>query len=466
MVRGNSLSEDLELLINNPQYSDLEIKCKGDVILYGNRAILAARSEIFDRMLFRRTEETFGKQVSFPKIQASVMKVILKYLYTGLMIEKDLTTDNVFETLQAADFFQLENLQDLISEYYKKLCEKKDDESKSPELLSEAVRLMSPLADNGVIRYLVDSVAKISLDSINFNRLSLQGLQCLLLRRDENKMFESSEYSVFRFAVLTAATKVSQEAFSALEKGLPPLNEVEGLLETINNNNLINGEISESIANTMNSFMEHIDLRRINAKIIAKIIEPLDIIPSNMILKLYRFHACTEKPLSAFYGANVKWDKNGCGPGLNISNDGYTVSVSQNTDSHVSVRTNYLMSKGTHEFHVLIEKSCSYAWVGVCDERLDLSTHAGLQQYGWVLGSGGCYRHNSKSSNQKIPNFTWDNVEIIVHLNMDNKTVAFSINGTKYPPNTSWTELPPNLYFVASLKYPGKFRILRYIRNL
>ncbi|CAG8718963.1 228_t:CDS:1, partial [Acaulospora morrowiae] len=122
--------------------------------------------------------------------------------------------------------------------------------------------------------------------------------------------------------------------------------------------------------------------------------------------------------------------------------------------------TSDLMSSGTHEFHVLIEKGCTCAWVGVCDERLDLSTFAGSQQYGWVLGSGGSYYHNN-SGNTDIPNFTRDNVEIIIHLNMDNKTVAFSVNGTRYPPVTSWTNLPSKLYFVASLIYPGKFKILR-----
>ncbi|CAG8757448.1 9564_t:CDS:1, partial [Acaulospora morrowiae] len=45
MVRGNSLIDDLKLLINNPRYSDIEISCKDNSVLYGNSAILAARSE-------------------------------------------------------------------------------------------------------------------------------------------------------------------------------------------------------------------------------------------------------------------------------------------------------------------------------------------------------------------------------------------------------------------------------------
>ncbi|CAG8598536.1 5884_t:CDS:1, partial [Acaulospora morrowiae] len=40
-------------------------------------------------------------------------------------------------------------------------------------------------------------------------------------------------------------------------------------------------------------------------------------------------------------------------------------------------------------------------------------------------------------------------------------TVAFSVNGTRYPPVASWTNLPSKLYFVASIITPGKFRILR-----
>ncbi|CAG8625656.1 9857_t:CDS:1 [Acaulospora morrowiae] len=463
MVRGNSLINDLRLLINNPRYSDLEIRCKDNSVLYGNRAILAARSEVFERMLFTRSEVS-DKQVSFPKIETLSMKIILEYLYTGTVLERDITTDNTFEALKAADFFQLENLQDLISEYYKKMCEKEGNENKSPELLSKAVQLMSPLADNGVINYLADSVAKIPLDSIEFDRLSLQGLQCLLSKRNEKKIFASSEYSVLRFTILSAARKVSQEAFSILDKRLLSWSEIKGLsLQDNNNNNLIEKKLATSISDLITPVIEHIDFRRINGEILVKVIEPLNIIPYNKIVDSYRFQICAKSPLSEYYGSpqisEIKWDKNGCGPGLNISNDGYTVSASQNTNSHVNVRTSNLMSSGTHEFHVLIEKSCNLAWVDVCDERLNLSTFAGSQKYGWVLGSDGYYRHDIFRS-VEIPRFEQDNVEIIVRLNMDNKTVAFSVNGTRYSLVKSWTNLPSKLYFVASLKYPGKFKIL------
>ncbi|CAG8560334.1 8498_t:CDS:1, partial [Acaulospora morrowiae] len=251
-MRGNSVIDDLRILVNNPRYSDLEIKCKDDVIVYGNRAILAARSEAFDEILFAKTE-IYEKQILFQTIEASHMKIILDYLYTGSISERDLSVDNVFEILHAVNFFRLKNLQDFISEYYKKMCRKWGNDNKSPELLSKAAHLLSSLPNNEIVDYLIDSVAKIPLDSIGFNRLTLQGLQCLLSKRNEKKFFASSEYSVLRYAVLTAAKKVSQEAFLTLKKRLPPWEDVKRTVQIINHNSPIKEEISLPVFNYINS---------------------------------------------------------------------------------------------------------------------------------------------------------------------------------------------------------------------
>jgi hypothetical protein len=51
MAKGYLLEKDLRFLVNNPKYSDIEILCE-DKKLYGIRAILAARSEVFDGLLY------------------------------------------------------------------------------------------------------------------------------------------------------------------------------------------------------------------------------------------------------------------------------------------------------------------------------------------------------------------------------------------------------------------------------
>src|SRR2546421_3177629 len=114
MTRGYSLEQDLRLLINNPKYSDIEILCGDEKKLYCCRAILAARSEMFDRLLYNGMKESYEKQISFPEINSTEMEIILEYTYTGLVKEESLTKDNIVEAFYTADYFQLPALQNLI----------------------------------------------------------------------------------------------------------------------------------------------------------------------------------------------------------------------------------------------------------------------------------------------------------------------------------------------------------------
>src|SRR3954467_13395562 len=47
-TRGDSLTEDLKVMINNPLYSDIIIICKDDEELHACKLLLAARSEYFN----------------------------------------------------------------------------------------------------------------------------------------------------------------------------------------------------------------------------------------------------------------------------------------------------------------------------------------------------------------------------------------------------------------------------------
>src|ERR1043166_3325619 len=142
MNRGSSLEKDLKLLINNPKYSDIEILCD-DKKLYGNRAILAARSEVFDGLLYNGMKESYEKQISFPTINSTAMKIVLEYTYTG-SVKESLTKDNIAEAFHAADYFQLSGLQDLITNTVKNA---NYIENYSPELLSKIADIM-PLSED------------------------------------------------------------------------------------------------------------------------------------------------------------------------------------------------------------------------------------------------------------------------------------------------------------------------------
>ena len=121
MTRGYLLEQDLRLLLNNPKYSDIEILCENKKKLYGCRAILAARSEVFDGLLYNGMKESYEKQISFPTITFFGMEIILEYTYTGSIKEKSLTMDNVIEAYNAADYFQFPDLQSHIVKTFEKL---------------------------------------------------------------------------------------------------------------------------------------------------------------------------------------------------------------------------------------------------------------------------------------------------------------------------------------------------------
>src|SRR3954469_22389928 len=97
-MRGDSLEQDLRFLINNPKYSDIEILCGDEEKLYGCRAILAARSEVFDGLLYNGMKESYEKKITFPKINSNGMEIIFEYAYTGSIKEGSLTKDNIIES--------------------------------------------------------------------------------------------------------------------------------------------------------------------------------------------------------------------------------------------------------------------------------------------------------------------------------------------------------------------------------
>src|SRR3954469_3280575 len=142
MTRGYSLEQDLRLLLNNPKYSDIVILCGDEKKLYGCKAILAARSIVFNSLFYNGMKETYESQVFFPGINSAEMEIILEYVYTGSVKEVSLTKNNIIEAFYAADYFQLPGLQDFIMKVVKNTLEKDYVENDSPELLSKLVEMM------------------------------------------------------------------------------------------------------------------------------------------------------------------------------------------------------------------------------------------------------------------------------------------------------------------------------------
>ncbi|GBC28659.2 BTB/POZ protein [Rhizophagus irregularis DAOM 181602=DAOM 197198] len=105
------------------------------------------------------------------------MEIILEYIYTGSVKKESLTKDNLIEAFFAAHYFQLSDLQDFIIKTIKSTNFVKDY---SPELLTKVSEIIPLTEDNIILNLLVETVANIPLDSIEFGRLSITGLKYLL----------------------------------------------------------------------------------------------------------------------------------------------------------------------------------------------------------------------------------------------------------------------------------------------
>ncbi|RGB37163.1 hypothetical protein C1646_666376 [Rhizophagus diaphanus] len=459
MTKGLSLEQDLKLLINNPKYSDIEILCKDEKKLHACRAILAARSEVFDKLLYNGMKETYENQITFPEINSVGMEIILEYIYTGSVKRESLTKDNTIETFFAADYFQLSDLQDFIMKTIKSTNFAKNY---SPELLSKVSETVPLTEDNIILNLLVETVANIPLNNIEFGRLSITGLKYLLsITLEKETPFATREYEVFRYSTILAAKQVSDDTYTILMERLPTLEQIENSIE-VENKFLFD---HQRVTKELEPLVKYIDFKRIKTHILANFIEPLGIIPTEVICSVYRNTAMlSDFILSDVRGilptndTNYFWDVLACGSKLIIKNNGKIVQALEDCNTHQSVRIKItLENKGIFEWDVIIERACTYSWVGVCaSENFNYEIPAGRQSTGWVLGSSGNCRNSDTTIINYCPSFG-DGTKITVHLDMNKKTCYFTVNGIKYP--EIWNNLPSKLYPVVSIKYPGRFRI-------
>ncbi|POG68868.1 hypothetical protein GLOIN_2v1632616, partial [Rhizophagus irregularis DAOM 181602=DAOM 197198] len=110
-------------------------------------------------------KKTYENQISFPQINSAGMEIILEYIYTGSLSDLQ---DFIMKTIKSTNF---------VKDY-------------SPELLSKVLEIkIMPLTENiiSILNLLVETVANIQLNSIEFGRLSITGLKYLLSIAYENE---------------------------------------------------------------------------------------------------------------------------------------------------------------------------------------------------------------------------------------------------------------------------------------
>ncbi|RHZ56892.1 hypothetical protein Glove_396g45 [Diversispora epigaea] len=472
MARGSSLSKDLQLLVNNDKYSDIIIICADSEKLHGCRSILAARSEVFERLLFNGMKETYDSEINIPKFNSQVMKILLEFLYTENYTNvdnRDLSSEILIEAYAAADFFQLPVLQIRLIDTLEEILS--NNPNVSPELLTKAVGDATSNLDQPLTNLLAKCVSKIPLEKIPYGSLSSSAFKFLLNYCTNNKIsLAKNQYTIFRCVVLHAANevtqKVSEDAFTKTEACLPPLDEILENEYVITRKNIDDLEsFRTELTEKLTPMLDYVNIKLISGDILTEIIEPLNIVPFGRILEAYRFKVKQEPTVKLEVEEkeiDFTWDMNICGPNLDISDDGYTVETPDNLKFNERVRASQpIIDTGLYEWDIIIENPSSSDWVGICGEG-DVTNFkcADYNSKVWILGTTGMISNNGKSINYGSPQFE-QGTKIRVHLDMgeSERKVQFSVNGVKYPIVSDWNNIPTKVYPLVSLRYPGNLRI-------
>ena len=139
------------------------------------------------------------------------------------------------------------------------------------------MEIMPLTDDNALFNLLIEMVAITPLNTIEFSRLSIEGLEYLLSCTYEKEVpFVTPEYEVFRYSAILAAKQVSDDAYKILMGRLPTLEQTENSVQV--ENKFIADH--QKVAKELEPLVKFIDFRRIKGQILADIIEPLGIIPS------------------------------------------------------------------------------------------------------------------------------------------------------------------------------------------
>ena len=449
-----SLSNDIKSLLDNPLFSDVKIKGKDGVEINAHRVILVARSELFKRMLTCGMKEATQDVIEFPEFSSKTLHVILEYLYTEKLT---LNIQMVAEAFRGTDFFLLEKLKLQIIEFVKNYLEKnvKDKLNISAKILSQ----LSESSNNEFGDLLCNSINSVTLKSIEYRNLNFKALEYILskIKKKETKMFSTSEYDLLYYIILWAASSISEEALTFYKSYVPSSETVKNLGRKYNFN--ISYNIPESHAKYQSTMMtkvspliNYVNLERIHPFIIKLLDDGL--INSKIHIGKY-------VNLNDFLDdVSLQWDDHAHGSKMCLDETPFTV-VSKSASSLEWIRTAVPISgQSLVEWDIVIEKICDFFWVGICTENgfnVDYNSWLGRQAYGWLLGSNGVICHNISDYKNKYGQMFGENDRITVHLNMEEKTCSFSINGKRYP--IAFRDLPDEIYPAVSLKTPGKARI-------
>jgi len=108
-ICNTQLAEDMKKLASMEALADIAIVCDGDVELKAHRAVLAARSPVFEAMFTHEMTEKLSGEVTISDCKPEAMRDFLHFLYHAKLE----SYDHAAKLLELADRYQVATLKEL-----------------------------------------------------------------------------------------------------------------------------------------------------------------------------------------------------------------------------------------------------------------------------------------------------------------------------------------------------------------
>ncbi|EXX56694.1 hypothetical protein RirG_213820 [Rhizophagus irregularis DAOM 197198w] len=290
---------------------------------------------------------------------------------------------------------------------------------------------------------LINWVAKNKLENSEIDSLSLKGLKYFLEKTYDTQIpFATPEFNIWEYTLAKFIRKVIQN---------------ETIIERILDKksfSMCEPQEIEGIKNHSTPLIKFINLKRMDGEEIEQHVEPFGTYPTQELKKSYS-SILNGRELGFIRGVPIfRWKNNGSS--LKISVDGFTVEGNGLVKPKSVLGNLIFKGKGVYEWNILIEKLNNKVYIGICDINVNLNENDKVY-HGWVLGSDG-YAYHEKKWKRCCAKFKEGN-KITIHLDMKNKTCAFSINNNKKFVVSGWQNIPSQVYPIASLGHTSKLRI-------
>ncbi|RUP29057.1 hypothetical protein BC936DRAFT_138701 [Jimgerdemannia flammicorona] len=493
-VRGHNLKADLRHCINHPELSDVTFICSDDATRkHAFRALLALRSDMFDRMLYGTMRESTAREIPLPTITSTQLQLVLEYCY--LEETPSLTLLNAVSCYKAAEYFLLPRLQQLVVKFVQ---DNLADVHLAGEILSDAVRTLDVGLEMNEL--LFEAVRKFFLvQEWNIGTLktvSREAMAVLLsdLPLEDINPPTTRAYIVFLCVVDWAfdwaldlsenpdekliGKEIKERVMRSLdvEKMVVYQYDVQVSVDDVTNEPQAQALISDAVSTRLlehrdeilNPLMSLMHFEDICPHRLVTIMDTLgSAAPREIFSEAFRHHVLvrTVCPPSWEHGNACIWDHTHTGPALDLSHNNVKVShpkviTKHSTSSVLAVCA--CKGEGVYTWDVLVV-GCNPNAGGV---SLGLATQSivtgqnlvlGVQANSWGFASNGCVYDANPFSILTFDDGYGKGSVVSFFLDMKQRICKVTVDGVDH--GVAWRNLPARIWPAASLSHGGQLEI-------